>query len=117
MSGARANRPRSVLVRPDHRAVEADFDEHVAHHIRLAVDAGQEPLPSAISPPAHEAVVTRLPRPIPFREGAPGRAGAHLPEDPVDDLAMSRPRRPSDGKSGAIATHAVAVNSPPPTMP
>src|SRR5258706_7056396 len=51
----------------------------------------QNPVPGSIPPPAVESIGAGLPRSVALRQVPPGRAGAHLPQDAVDDGAVVAP--------------------------
>jgi len=53
--------------------------------IEFVQERGDDPDPSAVRPPAVEALVDRLPRAIALREVAPRGAGMEDPQDAVDD--------------------------------
>src|SRR5258706_154739 len=51
----------------------------------------QNPVPGSIPPPAVESMGQGLPGSVALRQVPPGRAGAHLPQDAVDDGAVVAP--------------------------
>jgi hypothetical protein len=72
------------LVRPNDRCIEeradvVDFDLERLEYV----------LPDAALRPASEAVVDGLPRPEARVKIAPRRAGAHAPDDCVDEFAIA----------------------------
>jgi hypothetical protein len=73
--------------------VSSTLSSHSTSPTALApgLSVRQEAIPGAVAPPAVEAIEAGLPGAIPFRQVAPGRAGAQLPEDTVDDGGVVSP--------------------------
>src|SRR5215208_2256226 len=73
------------------RVVHAHLPLDLAHRVRFGLDVGKQPIPSAIPPPAHEAVVAGLPGTVAGGQVAPGRPGPELPQDAVYGRAVVLP--------------------------
>jgi hypothetical protein len=80
-----------VLVGTHAAGVDADDPFQLANRIGLGLGVGQQLVPGAVPAPAHEAVIAGLPRAVAVGEVPPGRAGAQLPQDPIDHPAMATP--------------------------
>ncbi|AGC47874.1 hypothetical protein MYSTI_06601 [Myxococcus stipitatus DSM 14675] len=75
-----------------HRGVDEE-DAHVqlVLFLQMGLERSHQPLPGAISTPAHEAVIDGLPGAIARRDVAPGRSGMQPPENPVEDEPVVLP--------------------------
>jgi hypothetical protein len=60
--------------------------------IEVVEQVGKDTDPGAVEPPAPEAVVHGLPRPIAGRDIAPRCTGVQTPQDAIEELAMGLPR-------------------------
>jgi len=95
-----------MLVRPDDGAIdEVDGPIHLAGGVGLGLDRREQPVPDAGQAPAAEAAVQRGPGAVPLGHVAPGRPGAQLPENAVENGAMvtvgpagRRPRGRQEGR-------------------
>lgn len=80
-----------VLVRTDNRAVNTDRPVDSSCSIGGTLQVGQEPVPGAVPPPAHEPVIGGLPGAVASREIPPPGPGPQLPENATDHLSVVTP--------------------------
>jgi hypothetical protein len=86
-----------MLVRSDNGAIdEVDGPVQLPRRVGLGLDGGQEAVPAPGQPPAAEAAIQRGPGAIPFRDVPPGRTGAQLPDNAIENRAVV-PTRPAGG--------------------
>jgi hypothetical protein len=64
------------------------------NRIAFGLRVGQKAVPGAVTPPAVKAIEAGLPRPVPLRKVASGRAGAWFPKDTVHYRTVLAPLAP-----------------------
>ena len=79
---------RSVVVSPHDRVVHAHLPLDLVRRVRLALDAGKQPIPSTIPPPVHEAIVAGLPGTVAKGQIPPRCSGTQPPKDAVYGFAV-----------------------------
>ena len=62
--------------------------------IEVVEQVGKDVHPGAIKPPTAETILDGLPRPVAWRDIAPGCPGVQTPQDTSEQLALGFPRVP-----------------------
>src|SRR5579859_607511 len=89
-----------MVVGPGRGAINAHLPDDLAGRIRPSLRVRQNPVPRPIPAPAIQPVRQGLPRPVALRHVPPGRDGAQLPQDAIDDGAMVAPLAPTPPPAG-----------------
>jgi hypothetical protein len=86
-------RPTCGAGSADDRGIHApEVTTELAVLVEVVEQAGEDPHPGTVDPPASEAVINRLPRAVAWRDVAPGGTGVQAPEDTVEEPSMGLPR-------------------------
>jgi len=83
-----------VLMGPADRGVDVDLPRDQSRRIRPGLQPGQQFGPSAITLPAAEEPIDRLPRPVLRRQIPPRSTGTNPPPDPIEQPPSAQRRPP-----------------------